>query len=365
MRACLAVLAVLTLTTAACNRDPAAPPEAPATPPHPMAGGLTRQAIETASAPAPTPPQPAPEATPAPAPAPTDGETTQPAPPPPPQPQAALIRAQILLGRSPWSPGAIDGLQGDNYRQALEAFQRAAGLNPDGVLTAETLTRLTAADGRPVLMDYVVTQQDVAGPYIGAVPEDMAAKAALPRLGFANAREALAERFRMSEALLDALNPGADYGKVGQRLVVPAIGDTPLSADVVRIEVDKTARAVRAYDADDNLIALFPATIGSDDNPAPSGDLTILGVANEPTYSYDPARLSYARGTDKLIVPEGPNNPVGSVWIELSRDTFGIHGTPDPEDISKTASHGCVRLTNWDAERLAARVKPGVKVKFL
>ena len=139
---------------------------------------------------------------------------------------------------------------------------------------------------------------------------------------------------------------------------------TPLPA-VARIEVDKREKAVKAFDASGALIAFYPATIGSGDNRSPSGNLTVVGVANEPDYLYDPARLSYGPGGKKVSVPAGPNNPVGTVWIDLSRDTYGIHGTPDPSKIGKTASHGCVRLTNWDAEHLAAAVKPGVPVKFV
>jgi len=128
--------------------------------------------------------------------------------------------------------------------------------------------------------------------------------------------------------------------------------------------VDKAERSVRVYDAADRLLAFYPATIGSSTRPAPSGDLTVVGVAPEPNYTYDPDRVSYDRGDRKVIVPPGPNNPVGSVWIDLSRDTYGIHGTPDPSKVGKTFSSGCVRLTNWDAEQLASKVKPGVRVTF-
>ena len=126
-----------------------------------------------------------------------------------------------------------------------------------------------------------------------------------------------------------------------------------------------TRRRSTAFDASGRLLAFYPATIGSSERPAPSGTLRVLGVANEPDYTYDPAKLSYDRGDEKIVVPAGPNNPVGSVWIELSRDSYGIHGSPDPSKIAKTASNGCIRLTNWDAEQLAAAVKPGVEVRFI
>jgi len=359
---------------AACNAPEsrrAEAPDAPTAPARPMAGGLTRQGIESAAfaplAPGPATPQTNPGQT-------TPGQMTPeaglpangatPAAPAPPMPDAALIRAQIILDRSPYSPGAINGVDGDSMHHAIAAFEKANGLAVDGELDAEVFARLTASDSRPVLADYTISQQDLAGPFIGAVPEGTEAQSKLQTLGFANIKEALAEKFHMTEPLLDALNPGVDLMRAGQTIVVPAIGSAPL-APVARIEVDKAAGTVSAFDAGNQLLAVFPATIGSSDRPAPSGDLKVIGVANEPDYTWDPARLTYGKGKEKMVVAAGPNNPVGTVWIDLSRDTYGIHGTPDPELIGKTASHGCVRLTNWDAELLAAAVKPGVDVKFI
>ena len=297
-----------------------------------------------------------------------------PPPPPPPQPQPAtppapaqpdplMIRAQILLDRAGFSPGVIDGLGGENTRQALEAYARANNLESGGELTAELFQRLTADDHSAATQVYAVTAQDVAGPFNGPPPPDLEAMSRLPRMGYADAAEALAERFHLTVDLLHALNPGVDLARAGQRIVVPAVGPRALS-EVARIVVDKGAKTVMAYDAEDWLLAWYPATIGSSERPAPSGRLSVVGVANEPDYTYDPERVSYDRGDRRVVVPEGPNNPVGTVWIELSRDTYGIHGTPDPEKIGKTASNGCIRLTNWDAEALAAGVRPGVTVVF-
>ena len=280
------------------------------------------------------------------------------------RPDAATARAQILLDRANFSPGVIDGLGGDNTRQAIAAFEKAAGLPQDGVLDAEVFRRLTAGDDGRVLTDYTITAADLAGPFIGQVPADLADMAKLQTVGYATPLEMLAEKFHMTEGLLQALNPGIDFGKAGQSIVVAAVAQTALAGDVAHIVVDKAERSVRVYDAADRLLAFYPATIGSSTRPAPSGDLTVVGVAPEPNYTYDPDRVSYDRGDRKVIVPPGPNNPVGSVWIDLSRDTYGIHGTPDPSKVGKTFSSGCVRLTNWDAEQLASKVKPGVRVTF-
>lgn len=345
-------VSALALSLAACGspeqREAAPAPSATA----PTATTLSREAIEQAvfTAPVATPPASDPA---------TAGQAAPPA-----RPDPAVIRAQILLDRARFSPGVIDGLGGDNTRQAIAAFEKSVGLPEDGVLDAQVFTRLTQADGAPVLADYTIAAADLAGPFIGAVPADLEAQSKLATVGYATPLEALAEKFHVTEGFLQALNPGADFGKAGQRLLVPATGPADLPADVARIVVDKTERSVRAYDAQDRLLAFYPATIGSSTRPAPSGNLTVVGVAPEPDYTYDPSRVSYDRGSKKVVVPAGPNNPVGSVWIDLSRDTYGIHGTPDPSKVGKTFSNGCVRLTNWDAEQLAARVKPGVKVEF-
>ncbi|MDQ1153914.1 L,D-transpeptidase [Brevundimonas sp. SORGH_AS_0993] len=184
-------------------------------------------------------------------------------------------------------------------------------------------------------------------------------------MGYANIVEALAERFHVTEALLRAMNPDADFARVGQALLVPAINTAPLASEVDHIDVDKGEGSVRAFAADGRLLAYFPATIGSGDNPTPSGTVKVNGVARNPDYLYDPAKLSYGDGKKKVLVKPGPNNPVGVVWIDLNKPSYGIHGTPDPHLVGKTASHGCVRLTNWDAWTLADKVKPGVIVRFL
>ncbi|GAA0869232.1 hypothetical protein GCM10009116_10680 [Brevundimonas basaltis] len=358
----LALFAALpVLALAGCDRRPA-PRADEAADPGAAAAASLRQSVESASF---TPPAPAPETGDAAA-----GERPGTAPavrealPGDARPEPAMVRAQILLDRTRFSPGIVDGLGGENTRQAIAAFEEAHDLPVDGELDATVFERLTAGDGGRVLTDYTITPADVSGPFVGSVPESLEAQARMQTVGYVDAREALAEKFHMSEALLDALNPDVDFGRAGQTIVVAATGPDALQDEVARIVVDKAESAVRAYAADGRLLAFYPATIGSGQTPSPTGTHTVRAIAPEPNYTYDPSRVSYGEGGRTVIVPPGPNNPVGSVWIDLSRDTYGIHGTPDPAKIGKTASSGCVRLTNWDAEQLAGAVKPGVKVRF-
>ncbi len=337
----------VTLLLAACGPAPQSKAEGPAIPPQEatpvqsptLAGGLSPGAVNQASYAAP----------------PTDDARAP-----------AVLRAQILLDRARFSPGVIDGTAGENLRQAVAAYEEANALPIDGEMDEQVFARLTAADARPVLADYVVTDEDAKGPFV-VLGDDMTAQAKLPSMGFESAKEALAEKFHMTQELLDQLNPGADFARAGTKIVVAQVGDDALPADVALIEVDKADKALRAFDAGGKLLAFYPSTIGSDERPAPEGLLKVTGVAMNPTYTFDPKRLTYSQPgvKGKLTLPPGPNNPVGSVWIALSKETFGIHGSDEPKEIGKKFSHGCIRLTNWDARELASKVKAGIKVSFV
>ncbi len=275
-----------------------------------------------------------------------------------------IAELQILLDRAGASPGVIDGRFGSNVDKALAAYREITGVNlksTDAAAIKEELART----GGDAFASYVITPQDVAGPYVASIPEDYSQKAQLERMGYTSVTEALAERFHMDEAYLKALNPGLDFNRPGTIVKVVNFGRL-VSTPVVRIIADKAQKQVRAYDADGKLVAAYPATIGSTDTPSPSGIHTVSRIAFNPNYTYNP-NLNFKQGAnDKILtIPPGPNGPVGSIWIALDKPTYGIHGTPDPSKIGKTESHGCVRLTNWDATELAKLVKPGVSVEFL
>jgi lipoprotein-anchoring transpeptidase ErfK/SrfK len=277
----------------------------------------------------------------------------------------ALLRAEVLLARAKFSPGVIDGQNGGNLQNAIAAYETAHSLPVDGKMSPAVWSAL-AADSQPALTDYAITAADVKGPFLAKVPTEMAEMAKLPAMSFTSPVQELAERFHMDEALLKSLNPGADFTAAGTKIVVAALGSDRLKVPVSRIEVDKTKRQVRAYGPADLLLAVYPATVGSTDRPAPAGEWAVRTVASNPTYTYDPSRLTFGKASNgKLTIPAGPNNPVGSTWIDLTKDTYGIHGTPDPRMVGKTASHGCVRLTNWDARQLSQAVKKGTKVDFV
>lgn len=276
---------------------------------------------------------------------------------------AAALRAQIRLDRARFSSGEIDGRYGSNFRNALRGYQKAMSLPVTGTVDAATWQALDR-DSDPVLARYRVTDADVAGPF-QAVPEDMMEKSKLPALGYASVAEALGERFHVSPELLAHLNPGKDLGKVDEEILVPNVHPPGKVEGVETVVVDKSDAAVSLRDAQGKVLAQFPATMGSKHDPLPIGKWKINGVGRNPEFKYNPDLFWDAEaGHEKAVIPPGPNNPVGVVWVDLSKKHYGIHGTPEPSTIGKTQSHGCIRLTNWDAATLGDSVAPEMPARL-
>ena len=274
---------------------------------------------------------------------------------------ALVLRVQVLLGRVHFSPGEIDAVYGTNLRQALAGYQRQRGLPASGVLDAASWEALNADDG-PVLVSYTITEADVAGPF-RPIPTKMADKARLAALGFASAAEALGEKFHASPALLHRLNPGQRLDQAGVTIVVPNVQDIEALPKVGKIMVDRSDGTLSAYDTAGVVIAQFPATTGSAHDRLPIGNWKVDSIARHPVFHYNPKLFWDAPAGDKAAaIPAGPNNPVGVIWIDLSKPHYGIHGTPEPGAIGKTASHGCIRLTNWDVTALSQAIGAGTDV---
>jgi lipoprotein-anchoring transpeptidase ErfK/SrfK len=272
-----------------------------------------------------------------------------------------LLHAQVLLDRAHFATGEIDAAFGSNMKNALAGFQKARDLPVTGKLDPATWTALSK-DTAEMLVPYTLTDADTAGPF-AAIPEDMAGKAALPALGYANAAEGLGEKFHLSPKLLARLNPGKDFARTGDQIMVPNVLGTEPLPKASKVMVSKAGRILTVYDTEGKLIAQYPASTGSAHDPLPIGTWKINGVARHPTYHYNPKLFWDAKtGDKKATVPAGPNNPVGVAWIDLSKPHYGIHGTPVPGTIGKTESHGCIRLTNWSVQELAALVAPGTQV---
>lgn len=282
------------------------------------------------------------------------------------KPDPSIVKAQVLLSRRGVSPGLIDGLDGENYRKAIAQFRRQEMLGDADAMDARTWQALGGDATGDIVVEYKISAKDSAHRFAKKIPRDYARQARLKRLAYTSAREMLAERFHISEQLLVALNRRTSLRKAGGSISVIAATRVALPGSALRVEAVKSTGMVVVYGEGDRILASYPATIGSGETPSPEGEYQIERVVRNPTYHYDPDKnFQQGNNTRKLVLPAGPNNPVGTVWIALSKPTFGIHGTPDPSRVSKNSSHGCVRLTNWDAEHLAAMVKPGVPVRFV
>jgi lipoprotein-anchoring transpeptidase ErfK/SrfK len=296
------------------------------------------------------------------------------------------LQLQVTLDRLGFTPGVIDGKAGNSLKLALRGFQEAHGLPESGTLDAATKTALADVPAVPATVEITLGAQDFAGPFVGPIPRQAADQAKLPAMGYADAEEALAERYHTTLALLAQLNGGTAL-QSGARVKVPnvvpaataypdklrpdwkaTLASLSVSSDqpqAARLVVHKSDGLLRVYDAQDHLVASFPATMGSAHDPLPIGHWKIQGTSYLPTYHYNPALFWDAKsGEAKQTLKAGPNSPVGVVWMDLDKPHYGIHGTPEPQNIGRSESHGCIRLTNWDAARLSMMVKPGTPADF-
>ena len=283
-----------------------------------------------------------------------------------------VLRLQRLLDRARFSPGTLDGHWGKNTEKAVFWLQAALRLETTGVVDEALYQRLVAAAGDDTpLRAYTVTGQDLAGPFV-QIPEEPAAQAELDCMCSSSVTEALAERFHTTPEVLARLNPGVDFERLaaGATLQVPnvdVIAKDPRKLDrIARLVISKSGWYLHAEDAQGDVLFHFPITIGSAYDPSPEGELRVTGIAFDPDFHYQPKLFAEIPDDEpEHLLPPGPNSPVGLVWMALSRENFGIHGSAEPQTIGYTSSHGCIRMTNWDAVFLANRIEAGLPVSFV
>lgn len=343
-------------------------------------------------------------------PSPSKAPVTQPAAQPPREARVVseTLTLQVMLDRAGFSPGEIDGRTGPNVRRAVTAFQRAHGVTESSQMDDATWQRLTEVSGVSApLVEYVTTSTDVAGPFTPDIPADLVQQSKLQALNYRNSLEMIAEKFHASPQLLRDLNPKASFTTEGERLMVPNVEpfDITTLSDKARdavgtsgrarangrgrgattesrgrgaaektggdgtgnvtIAVTKSTSALTVEDQNGRVVFHAPVTSGSEHDPLPIGTWKVTAIQQMPVFNYNPDLFWDADPKhSKARIPKGPNNPVGVLWIDLSKEHYGIHGTPEPSNVGHTASHGCVRLTNWDVHRLLQWARVGNVIEF-
>jgi lipoprotein-anchoring transpeptidase ErfK/SrfK len=324
---------------------------------------------------------------------------------------ALPLQLEILLDRAGFSPGIIDGTWGANAAKALAWFKVANGMDSTGASGMSDTTAMTdttsaktktakkttskqttpkqtttanaklasldqatyqklvqAGQSTPLITTYQVTADDVKGPFV-QVPDNVYQQAKLDCLCYSSPGEALAEKFHTSEQMLKQLNPKIDFKTIaaGTSIQVPNVAQIspPTGGGVAKLVISKKGYWTHAVDASGKVIAHFPSTLGAGYDPSPTGDFKVTGISRNPSFNYQPTLMAEVPDTKPTAkLKPGPNSPVGVVWMSLSKPHYGIHGTAHPETIGYANSHGCVRLTNWDAEELASMIKAGIPVQF-
>jgi len=297
-----------------------------------------------------------------------------------------VMHVQVILDKLGFSPGVIDGKEGESLRLALRGFQETHGLEPTGKIDQPTLHALYPFRGNRPTIQVRIAREDVSGPFVNPIPKDPEQQAKLPCLCYRTALEKIAERFHTTPATLVALNSPDTPLKTGQVITVPGI--LPSSRDYAqvkdtgwrqtlsslnvdarqpqgdRVVVDKSDGVLRVF-AGDRVVGQFPVTMGSTHDPLPIGNWKITTYSYNPKFHYNPDLFWDAKaGDEEQMLPAGPNGPVGVIWMDLTKEHYGIHGTSEPQTIGRTESHGCIRMTNWDAARLSLMVKRGTPAIF-
>jgi lipoprotein-anchoring transpeptidase ErfK/SrfK len=289
------------------------------------------------------------------------------------------IKLQVLLDRANFSPGEIDGSIGSNTLRALQAFQQAHNLQSGDTPDPDTLAALEQNGVEPTIT-YTIQPQDVQGPFAEKIPTDWMEMAKLKSLDYTSPVEELGEKFHANPNLLKRLNPNAQF-KPGEEIIVPNVlgedGATQTQTQPqsqpksrqqkngIKVVVSQSDSTLMVENGSDEILFFAPVTAGSVQDPLPLGTWKVTGLNKNPEFNYNPELIRSSKpGDTKATIAPGPNNPVGVLWIDIDKEHYGIHGSPEPSKIGKTESNGCVRLTNWDIQRLAKFVKPGTTVLF-